>query len=99
MRRIAVIASGLIIAAPLLSLGTGRLAQADTNDFVGQAQRFMNNRSDDRDNYDRGRDDEIRRQQAQRNRSHDRDYDRRDYDRDRTRDDRYRQPDDGYNRR
>ena len=67
MRRIAVIASGLVIAAPLLSLGTGRLAQADTNDFVGQAQRFMNNRGDDRDSYDRGRDDEIRRQQAQRN--------------------------------
>jgi hypothetical protein len=66
MRRIAVIASGLVIAAPLLSLGTGRLAHADTNDFVGQAQRFMNNRGDDRDNYNRDRDDEIRRQQAQR---------------------------------
>jgi hypothetical protein len=99
MRRIAVIASGLVIAAPLLSLGTGRLAQADTNDFVGQAQRFMNNRGDDRDNDNRDRDDEVRGRQAQRDRTYDRDYNRRDYDRDRARDDRYRQPDDGYSRR
>jgi hypothetical protein len=99
MRRIAVIVSSLVIAAPLLSLGTGRFAQADTNDFMGQAKQFMNNRGDDRDSYDRGRDDETRRQQAQRDRSYDRDYNRRDYDRDRARDDRYRQPDDGYSRR
>jgi hypothetical protein len=63
--------------------------------ILGQAQRFMNNRGDDRDSYDRRRDDERRGQQALR----DRDGDRRDYDRDRSRDDRYRQPDSGYGRR
>jgi hypothetical protein len=95
MRPITMVASCLLVAAPLLSLGTGSPVRADTNDIMGQAQRFMNNRGDDRDGYDRGREDEIRRQQA----SRDRDDYRRDSDRDRSRDDRYRQPDYGYSRR
>jgi hypothetical protein len=53
-----------LLTAPLLSLGTP--AQADNgNNFVGQAQRFLNNRDDD-SGYDRGRDNEIRRPQAER---------------------------------
>ena len=65
MRPITIVVSGLLLAAPLVSLGTP--AQADNgNNFVGQAQRFMNNRDNDR-GYERGRDDEMRRQQAERN--------------------------------
>ena len=63
MRPITMMASCLLVAAPILSLD-GSPVQADTNDFMGQAQRFSNNRGDDRDSYDRGRDDEMRRQQA-----------------------------------
>jgi hypothetical protein len=94
MRIIAMIASGLLIAAPLAA---GTSARAANNDYVGQAQRFLNNDNsrDDRSGYERGRDDERRRQEAQRERD---DY-RRDLDQDRTRDDRYRQPDYGNTRR
>jgi hypothetical protein len=95
MRTIAMIACSLLLAAPLTVGGTS--AKAANNDYVGQAQRFLNNNnnSDDRSAYERGRDDERRRQEAQRDRD---DY-RRDLDRDRTRDDRYRQPDYGNTRR
>jgi hypothetical protein len=95
MRSMRMTASSLLVAAPLLSFGIGSPVRADPNDVMGQAQRFMNNRGDDRDSYDRRRDDERRGQQALR----ERDGDRRDYDRDRSRDDRYRQPDSGYGRR
>jgi hypothetical protein len=58
-------ASSLLLATPLVSLGTP--AQADNgNNILGQAQRFLGNGGDDH-GYDRGRDDEVRRQQAERN--------------------------------
>jgi hypothetical protein len=64
MRPITMVASGLLLAAPLVSFGPP--AQADNgNNFVGQAQRLLNNRDDDR-GYDRGRDNEMRRPQAER---------------------------------
>jgi hypothetical protein len=62
-------------------------ARADT-DFLGQAQRFFNNRGDDRDTYKRGHEDEMRRQQAER------DWDRNQRE-DWNRDEQYRQPDYG----
>ena len=40
-------------------------ARAD-NEFLGQAQRFFNDRGADRNAYGRGREDEIRSQQAER---------------------------------
>ena len=63
MRFTATLSAALLIAVPLASVGTPA-ARADNNDFVGQAQRFLNNKDDDRDAYQRGRDDEIRRQRA-----------------------------------
>ena len=52
---------------PLTLLGTPALA--DNNDWAGQAQRFFNNnQSSDRDAYERGREDEMRRQQAEQDR-------------------------------
>jgi hypothetical protein len=91
MRPITMLASSLLIAAPLLSIGSP--ARAADNDFVGQAQRFLNKGGDDRDarnSYDRGREDEMRRQQAEQDRNH---YRR---ERDADRDDRYREPNSGY---
>jgi hypothetical protein len=94
MRSIRTVTFGLLSSLPLLLPAAPALAE--TSDFMGQAQRLMNmnNRGDDRDSYDRGRDDEARRQAAQLNRDgYRRDNDRED-DRDR-RDDRSRQPDYG----
>ncbi len=91
MRPITILASSLLIAVPLLSIGTP--VQADNNNFMGQAQRFLNNKGDDRDSYERGREDEMRRQQAEQDRSR---Y-RRDHDRGSDRDDRNRDPNYGYN--
>jgi len=66
MRFITITASVCLIAAPLVSLGTP--ARADDNDFMGQAKRFLNNGENggDRNAYERGRSDEMRRQQAER---------------------------------
>ena len=87
MRSRTTIAGALLIGVPLVTAGTP--ARADNNDLMGQAQRFLNgNSGNDRDAYQRGRDDEMRRQQAER----DRDRIRRDYDRDASRDGRYREP-------
>ena len=65
----------LLAAAPLVSLGTPVRADNGGN-FLGQAQRFLDNRGDDRSDrrgdYERGRDDEMRRQQAERDRYRDR---------------------------
>jgi len=87
MRSMASIAAAILIGAPLLLVGTP--ARADNNDLMGQAQRLLNgNNGNDRDAYQRGRDDEMRRQQAEQ----DRNRSRRDYDRDANRDGHYREP-------
>ncbi len=70
MRLMTMTALGLLVAAPLMSVGAP--ARADNgNDWMGRAQQLMNNRSDDRDRdrdaYERGRQDEMRHQQAQQN--------------------------------
>jgi hypothetical protein len=68
-------------------------ARADSNDLMGQAKKFLNNdngNGNDRNAYERGREDELRRQQAEQNRSG---Y-RPNRDRDRSRDERYRDPND-----
>jgi hypothetical protein len=92
MRLITIATCCIMAFAPLMTPGTP--ARADNNDFMGKAQRFFNNdnnnRSDDRDAYERGRMDEMRRQQAEQDRY------RGDYDRDSRRGDRDRQPDYGY---
>ena len=89
MRSMTTLAAALLIGAPLVTVGTPARAE---NDFMGQAQRFLNgNSGNDRDAYQRGRDDEMRHQQAEQ----DRDRVRRDYDRDASRDRRYREPDYG----
>ena len=90
MRFITLAAGAFLIAVPLVSLGTP--ARADSNDFMGQAKRFLNNPGDDRDAYERGRTDEMRRQQADRDQ---RRY-RRDYDQDAGSQGRYRAPNRGY---
>jgi hypothetical protein len=72
MRAIPVLAAGFLTAVTLVSFGPS--ARADSNDFMGQAQRFLNNGNngnDNRDAYQRGREDELRRQQARQD--HDRD--------------------------
>jgi len=86
MRVTTLVACGILAAAPLLSIAMP--ARAD-NDFLGQAQRFLNGNNDnDRDAYERGRQDQIRRQQQA-----ERDYrrDRWEHDRD-WRDNRHRNP-------
>jgi hypothetical protein len=89
MRSITAIASCALLALPLVSLSAP--ARADSNDFMGQAKKFLNNdnnnnNSNDRNAYERGREDELRRQQAAQDRNAYRP------DRDRSRDDRYRDP-------
>lgn len=72
MRMMTMTALGLVVAAPLMSIGVP--ARADNNDLMGRAQQFLNNGSNDRDRdrdrdaYERGRQDEMRHQQAQQNR-------------------------------
>jgi hypothetical protein len=90
MRIITMAAGAFLIAVPLVSLGTP--ARADNNDFMGQAKRFMNNQGDDRDAYERGRSDEMRRRQAERDGHR---YSR-GYDQDAGSQGRYRAPDRGY---
>jgi hypothetical protein len=86
MRVITLAACGLLAAAPLVSVTTP--ARAD-NDFMGQAQRFLNGNNDnDRDAYERGRQDQLRREQQARDYRHD----RWEHDRDWNRDNRYRDP-------
>ena len=79
----------LLVAAPLMSVGAP--AQADNNDWMGRAQQLLNNRGDDRDRdaYERGRQDEMRHQQAEQDRYRSR---RNDGDREWSGDDGYRQP-------
>ena len=64
MRSIIFVASSALLALPLLA--SSPPARAD-NDFMGQAQRFFNgNSNSNEDAYRRGREDEMRRQQADR---------------------------------
>ena len=92
MRFINIPAGLFLIAASLVPVGTP--ARADNNDFMGQAKRFLNNGGEDRDAYERGRTDEMRRQQADRDqRRYRRDYD---YDQGADNNDRYRAPNRGY---
>ena len=64
MRSITAIASCALLALPLVSLSAP--ARADSNDLMGQAQKFLNNgNGNDRNAYERGREDELRRQQAE----------------------------------
>ena len=70
MRSITAIASCALLALPLVSLSAP--ARADSNDFMGQAKKFLNNdnnNNNDRNAYERGRQDELRRQQAQQDRN------------------------------
>ena len=96
MRAIPVLAACILTAAPLVA--SGPAARADSNDFMGQAQRFLNNGNngnDNRDAYERDREDELRRQQADRDRDR---YRRNDAFRDdASRGDRGRGPDYNYN--
>ena len=69
MRSVTTMAAALLIAAPLALVVTP--AGAAGNDLTGQAQRFFNGRGDGRergnlDAYQRDRDEEMRRQQAER---------------------------------
>jgi Ni/Co efflux regulator RcnB len=87
MRSITAIASCALLALPLVSLSAP--ARADSNDFMDQAKKFLNNdnnNSNDRNAYERGREDELRRQQAAQDRNAYRPG------HDRSRDDRYRDP-------
>jgi hypothetical protein len=93
MRSITKMASLAVLALPLMSFSSS--ARADSGDLMNQAQKFFNNGNNGNDSgsYQRGRDDEMRRQQADR----DRQSWRREHDRDvsgyaRDRDDRYRNP-------
>ena len=65
MRSVTAIASCALLALPLVSLSSP--ARADNNDFLNQAKKFFND-DNDRDAYERGREDELRRQQAERDR-------------------------------
>lgn len=93
MRSITAIGSCALLALPLVALSPAA-ARAD-NDFLNQAQKlFDGGNNNDRDAYERGRQDEMRRQQADRD---DRRW-RRDRERALSREQRYRD-DYGYNYR
>ena len=98
MRVMSTTAAFLLVAAPLMCIGAS--ARADNNDWMGRAQQFLNNRGDDhdrdRDAYERGRQDEMRHQQAEQDRYR---YRHNDSDREWSRDNRYRQPNYDYNTR
>jgi hypothetical protein len=90
MRLTTTIAVGLLAAGPLLPLC--QPAHAQQNDLLGRAQQFLNNNNNDqssRDAYERGREDQMRREQAQRDRNYRRDTDQRWGNRDLDRDGRY----------
>ena len=95
MRSITAIASCALLALPLVSLSAP--ARADNNDFMGQAKKFLNNdNNNDRNAYERGRQDELRRQQAEQDRDH---HYRPERDGNLSRDERYRNPNDRYDYR
>jgi hypothetical protein len=100
MRLTPMLTAGLLAAGPVIAFGAPAYSQQQ-NDLMGQAQRFFNNNNNDqnnRDAYQRGREDELRHQQAERDRGYRRDYDQRSGDRDLSRESRYRSQDrDTYN--
>ena len=95
MRFTTTIAAGLLVVGPMIAFS--QPAKSQQNDLMGQAQRFLNGSSSNdqsgRDAYQRGREDEMRRQQAQQDRGYRRDTDQRMGDRDLNRDSRYRNQD------
>ncbi len=94
MRLAIVITAGLLAVGPVIAFGPS--AHSQQNDLMGQAQRFFNNSNNDqsnRDAYQQGREDEIRRQEAERGRGYRRGNDQRWGDRDLDRDSRYRSQD------
>jgi len=93
MRLATVITAGLLAAGPIVAFGPP--AHSQQNDLMGQAQRFLNNSNNDQNNrsaYQQGREDELRRQQAERDRTYRRDNEQR-AGRDLDRDSRYRSQD------
>jgi hypothetical protein len=78
MRLISITAAFLLGTGPLFAVCAP--AHADQNDLLGRAQQFLNSNNDNRSNqnaYERGRDDERRREQAQRDPRERRDNDER----------------------
>ena len=74
MRSLSAMAACALLALPLISVSPAR---AD-NDFFDKAQKFFNN-DNDHDAYERGRRDQMRQQQAERDRwrrEHERDWSR-----------------------
>ncbi|HEY7579180.1 MAG TPA: hypothetical protein VH855_16435 [Acetobacteraceae bacterium] len=100
MRLMTAIAACILTAGPIV--GFGPSAHSQQNDFLGQAQRFLNNNNSNsqsnEDAYRRGRQDEMRREQVQRDRRSRHDDDQRWSNRDLDRDSQYRGQDrDTYN--
>jgi hypothetical protein len=95
MRFTTAIAAGLLVVGPMIAFSPP--ANSQQNDLMGQAQRFLNgsgnNDQSSRDAYQRGREDEMRRQQAQQDHGYRRNSDQRWGDRDLDRDSRYRNQD------
>ncbi|HJU27441.1 MAG TPA: hypothetical protein VJ722_12250, partial [Rhodanobacteraceae bacterium] len=85
MRLINIVAAGLLAVGPIFAFSSP--ARAEPNDLLGRAQQFLNNNNNNnsqsnQDAYERGRQDEMRREQAQRDRRYRRDDDQRWTDRD-----------------
>ncbi len=66
MRRVTTMALGLLMTASVASFALH--ARAASNDPNGQVQGFVNNRGDEHDAFQRGREDQMRRRQAERDR-------------------------------
>jgi hypothetical protein len=93
MRLTIAIAAFILTAGPMAAFSPP--AHAQQNGFLGQAQRFLNNDNtqSNEDAYQRGRQDEMRREQAQRDRRYRHDDDQRWSNRDLDRNSPYRSQD------
>jgi hypothetical protein len=88
MRLINIIAAGLLATGPVFAYSSQ--THAEQNDLLGRAQQLFNNNSQtNQDAYERGRQDEMRREQAQRDRRYRPDDDQRWRNRDPSQDGRY----------
>lgn len=89
MRLINIIAASLLAIAPLFAFSSP--THAEQNDLLGRAQQLLNNNNNagNQDAYERGRQDEMRREQAQRDRNYRHDHEGRWSDRDPGQDGRY----------